>query len=112
MVDSGGIRTDGLTDTDAEIDRKVKHSLGIAAATDTEKSLAARVTELESVNRDLERQVKDYRMQMKAGGVQHVTDIRKVKQAAPPGPTVHLVPGFFDFVPGILTFVCISVSIK
>ena len=68
--------------TAADIDRKVKHSLGIAAATDTEKSLASRVTELESVNRDLERQVKDYRLQMKAGGVQHVTDIRKVKQAA------------------------------
>ncbi|MBR3553147.1 MAG: hypothetical protein IKN72_07140 [Clostridia bacterium] len=102
---------DSGTAADRDIDERVKHSLGITA-TEADRSLAARVTELESVNRDLERQVKDYRMQMKAGGVQHVTDIRKVKQAAPPGPTVHLVPGFFDFVPGILTFVCISVSIK
>ncbi|MBQ5969630.1 MAG: hypothetical protein IJL52_05890 [Clostridia bacterium] len=103
---------DARTHTDADIDEKVKHSLGITAVSEADKSLAQRNTELEDIARDLENQVRDLRRQLGAGGVQHVVDVRRVKQAAPPGPTVHLVPGFFDFVPGILTFVCFSVSIK
>ncbi len=54
-----------------EIDERVKHSLGITAVSEAEKSLAAKVTALEQINRDLERQVKDYRMQAQAGDARH-----------------------------------------
>ena len=68
--------------TDAEIDRKVKNSLGIAELEEVNRSLAAEVTTLQQDKRDLERQIKDYRAQLGAGGAQHVTDIRRTRQVA------------------------------
>ena len=69
--------------TDADIDERVKHSLGIDAASDAEKSLAAKVTALEQINRDLERQVKDYRLQAQAGGARQVAKFDRC-QCFPP----------------------------
>ncbi len=75
------IGEDSPTAGDRDIDERVKHSLGIDAVTDAEKSLAAKVTALEQINRDLERQVKDYRLQAQTGGAKHVTDLRRVRCA-------------------------------
>ncbi len=66
-----------------DIDERVKHSLGITAASEADKSLTAKVTALEQINRDLERQVKDYRLQAQAGGARQVAKFDRC-QCFPP----------------------------